>query len=467
MIHNIEIDRLHPHPDNPRKDLGDLVELASSIKANGILQNLTVTPWNFVETDPDKLDEDYDRFVVINGHRRLAAAKLAGLAEVPCAIVEMKHRQQIATMLLENIQRSDLTPIEQAQGFQMMMDLGDTVSGIAEKTGFSYSTIRHRLNLMQLDQKKLQESYQRGGTLMDFVELEKLKDEKLKNEVLEYIGTPNFKWMLDAAIDREAQPERRKKLLEFLKDWAQQIKKAPANPYNYEQCFYKYKIGDFKKPKDANEGGYTYFDSGTDIKLYKKEAKEKKKKANPAEKTYKEQEAQMKDIICRAYESRFDFVKNFAAGKTYKNVIQDFVMKKLLHYGRAEIDDLLELLGIEIPVMSDDVTIPYMTRRDECDNKKTSLVLEKYNQQPERIMFLAAYLGRDDHKTEGYCSFYSYKFSLGHFENEKLDDIYDALISMGYEMSDEEQQLRDGTHPLFTALTIKTDEEADPDAEVN
>jgi len=72
----LPVDRLHPHPDNPRKDLGDLTELSDSIKANGIFQNLTVVP-----DDPTNSITD---FTVIIGHRRLAAAKKVGLQRVPC-----------------------------------------------------------------------------------------------------------------------------------------------------------------------------------------------------------------------------------------------------------------------------------------------------------------------------------------------------------------------------------------------
>ncbi|MEG2624333.1 MAG: ParB N-terminal domain-containing protein, partial [Clostridia bacterium] len=86
MIRNISIENLYPHPQNPRKDLGDLTELAQSIKAQGVLQNLTVVPWNFVEQDKGKWDDDYYRFFVLIGHRRLAASKLAGLTDLPCAV---------------------------------------------------------------------------------------------------------------------------------------------------------------------------------------------------------------------------------------------------------------------------------------------------------------------------------------------------------------------------------------------
>lgn len=91
----LPVDRLHPHPDNPRKDLGDLSELADSIKANGIFQNLTVVVDDLTSTISD--------FTVIIGHRRLAAAKMAGLTEVPCVIAEMDQREQVQTMLLENM----------------------------------------------------------------------------------------------------------------------------------------------------------------------------------------------------------------------------------------------------------------------------------------------------------------------------------------------------------------------------
>lgn len=105
----IAVDKLHPHPQNPRKVIGDVTELAESIKANGILQNLTVVPNN------DNWDDKSD-FTVVIGHRRLAAAKQAGLTELPCAVVEMTEKEQLSTMLTENMQRSDLTVYEEAKG---------------------------------------------------------------------------------------------------------------------------------------------------------------------------------------------------------------------------------------------------------------------------------------------------------------------------------------------------------------
>ena len=109
--------QLHPHPDNPRKDLGDLEELKESIREHGIMQNLTVVP----------VDENLEDFRILIGHRRFAASE-GVLSELPCVIAEgLSDREQVGIMLCENMQRSDLTFMEQAHGFQMMMDLGETV----------------------------------------------------------------------------------------------------------------------------------------------------------------------------------------------------------------------------------------------------------------------------------------------------------------------------------------------------
>ena len=166
----VSTDKISNHPDNPRKNLGDLSELTDSIKAHGILQNLTIVP---VTNHPgytasaDDAEDGIEYYAVI-GNRRLGAAKLAGLGEVPCVVSGMDYQEQIRTMLTENIQRSDLTPYEQAAGFQMMLDLGETAETISQKTGFSSSTVRSRLKLLELDQEKFVQASQRGATLFDY-----------------------------------------------------------------------------------------------------------------------------------------------------------------------------------------------------------------------------------------------------------------------------------------------------------
>lgn len=118
----LPIDTVVPNPANPRKDVGDVTELAESIKAQGIRQNLLVVPM------------PAGMYMLVIGHRRHAAAKLAGLTEVPCVIAELSEREQHELMLVENIQRSDLTPLEEADGFQGLLDLGEDVPGLVESS---------------------------------------------------------------------------------------------------------------------------------------------------------------------------------------------------------------------------------------------------------------------------------------------------------------------------------------------
>lgn len=168
---NMPVECLVPHPQNPRKDLGDLEELTASIKENGIYQNLTVIPVN------EAVPGEEPKYMVVIGHRRLEAAKRAGLKEVPCAIVrDLSETRQLQIMLLENMQRSDLTVYEQAQGFQQLLDFGMDIEDISQQSGFSKSTIRRRLEIAKLDQNKLKEiSSTRQLNLKEFDMLAKIK----------------------------------------------------------------------------------------------------------------------------------------------------------------------------------------------------------------------------------------------------------------------------------------------------
>ena len=254
----LPVDKIGQHPDNPRKNLGDLTELAESIKANGVLQNLTV-----VKRYGEISGEWHGMYTVIIGHRRLAASKLAGLKEVPCVVVEMTPAEQFATMMVENVQRSDLTVYEQAQGFQTMLNLGGTVEEVARQTGFSQSTVRRRLNLMKLDQQKFKESMCRSATLTDYMELDKIKDDARRNKVLDEIGTPNFKAALKSAI---ADEEFAEKIAGWESLGAPFAKKVPQRPgvgdHVMVKQFTKYSAEaaeGFTAPDDADTEEYLYY----------------------------------------------------------------------------------------------------------------------------------------------------------------------------------------------------------------
>lgn len=122
---------IDPHPDNPRKNIGDVNDLAASIKTNGLLTPLSVVP-------------NGERYRVVAGHRRLAACKQAGIGAVPCFVLDLDPLQQLEAMVTENCQREQLTVLEEADAIQGMLDLGATTASVAHRLGRSSDYVRDR-----------------------------------------------------------------------------------------------------------------------------------------------------------------------------------------------------------------------------------------------------------------------------------------------------------------------------------
>lgn len=442
MIQNISIEKLHPHPDNPRKDLGDLTELAESIKANGVLQNLTVVPWfstiTGVGCDDPKQQEEMG-YIVIIGHRRMAAAKLAGLTKVPCSITEMTKQEQVATMLLENMQRSDLTIYEQAQGFQMLLNFGESVADISEKTGFSETTVRRRVKLLELDGGKLKESAERGSTLTDYVGLEKIEDIKLRNKVLDSIGTSNFNYELRQAIDSERKAKWRSAVIEQLDKFATEVKesndsnKGKGNGLRYVSSYYSSQGNEIEIPDDAGETKYFYVVSKYGYVTLYGEPKETEEDTAAKEKRelQKARYNALGEISKRAFDLRYEFVKSISNAKAKKNfstIIKYCISTMLESYSSVDAVDLAGLLDITL---------------SEDDDMALKEILQGIPAQPEKYMFLATYCLLDDNRIN------YYKWDCSYENNKNLNQIYDFLEALGYEISDEEKAMRDGTHELL------------------
>lgn len=189
-IRMIPVDLIDPHPHNPRRDLGDLTELTASIAAQGIRQNLLLTAWA-------------GRYRAVIGHRRLAAARLAGLTEVPAVVDDdLTAAQQLELMLLENIQRSDLSPVEEAEGYQGLLDLGVKVRQIAKATGRAEKTVTARLRLMKLPEQARQMVHTHQATLEDAAALQTLEDRPdLVAQAVKQLGTAQFSYALRTAQD--------------------------------------------------------------------------------------------------------------------------------------------------------------------------------------------------------------------------------------------------------------------------
>lgn len=427
----IPTDKLHPHPDNPRKVIGDVSELAESIKANGILQNLTVVP----------NDDNWDDFTVIIGHRRLAAAKQAGLTELPCAIVEMTEKEQLSTMLTENMQRSDLTVYEEAKGCQLLLDLGDTVAEVAEKTGFSESKIRRRVKLCELDEESFKESQLRQPTLADYERLNQIKNIEVRNELLKSIGTNNFDNLLYSAVKKQETDEEKEKIeklcLEHGMIKAQKHDEIPSN-YEYTGFFaLKDLIG-----KDFADGRkrYFYFGYGSNIYIYA-EAFEKQEKNDAEEEKRKLEEQRWDELVehaeeidkrCEALRIGFMLDTNFNDSSKKQELVK-FIVAQVAAGASRNVHRFSEVV-----------------ENQDAENID-SYINEHWDDNSGRMLMATAYAlcQRTYEKLSFIYVEYSRK-TISRKNSPDLNRFYNLLVKLGYVMSDEEIQLRDGTHPIFT-----------------
>lgn len=425
----IPIEALKPHPDNPRKDVGDITELAESIKANGIFQNLTVIP-------------DDDTYMVVIGHRRLAAARLAGLKELPCMVVEMDAKEQISTMLLENMQRNDLTIWEQAQGFQMMLDLGETESDIAEKTGFSKTTVRHRLKLLELDPAEFRKSQERQPSMADYIELEKISDPKERNKALKSIGTDNFKWAVNQAKRTIEEREAHKAWDKLFKELGI-VKVEPKLVDKKEDLFdYKYvsydiapKKNDISAIKKAAKSGWVsgYAVRYSCVHVLGNDKPKGKKTKSPEEKAVEAKVRRVKKVEAQAKELRESFIKSFTGGNL-SYIIQAAIELKTSLYTWSEKDKKLrEYIGIE----NDDTEL--------SESKRYRYLMDRH---PEIMLFYYVALNQEDNYMASVVG-----FNGKYQRNQKLENWYNVLEYLGYQISDEERALIDGTHECFKEET--------------
>jgi ParB family chromosome partitioning protein len=136
----VAVERIEQNPYQPRKlfDEDELSSLRDSIKTHGVLQPLVVRQVG-------------DRYQLVAGERRLRAAQSAGLTEVPVRVVDFNDQQVLEAALVENIQRTDLNPIEKAHGFKEYLDrFGMTQEQLAARLGLARPTVSNLVNLLDL-----------------------------------------------------------------------------------------------------------------------------------------------------------------------------------------------------------------------------------------------------------------------------------------------------------------------------
>jgi ParB family chromosome partitioning protein len=189
----IRVDEIRPNPDQPRKALGDLRELTESVREKGVLEPLLV---RFVASE--------GCFFIISGERRYHAARAAGLREVPCIEKTVDDAETLEIALIENIQRKDLTPFEEADGLQRLASQFEyTHEDMAKKIGRARSSVTETLSLLNIPEALRKKCVEQGITSKSL--LLQIARQPTEKKMLEM-----FQRILQGGLTRdEARRERR------------------------------------------------------------------------------------------------------------------------------------------------------------------------------------------------------------------------------------------------------------------
>lgn len=210
----LKVSEIEPNKDQPRTDFDDkaLSELAESIALHGVLQPLLVRPLV------------YGGYQIVAGERRYRASRMAGLTEVPVVIRELDDKETMELALIENLQRENLTPIEEAKGYKTLMDTyGFTQEQVSSSVGKSRSAVANSLRLLNLPEEIIDLISQgkiTGGHARALLSLEN-KDEMLKisREIMDKdLSVRQTEKLTQKSKKGEKTPPKKEEKTNFLKE---------------------------------------------------------------------------------------------------------------------------------------------------------------------------------------------------------------------------------------------------------
>ena len=422
MTQEIKVSLLMQHPKNLRKEYRDIDELAASIKAEGVLQNLVVIPDDAVE----------GHYLVIGGNRRLLAARKAKIETVPCVVRENMTEEEVAKfMLTENMQRNDLTPIEEAYGIQTCIeDYGIKVDDLAKETGLSHTTIRHRLNIAKLD-KDILDEVPAQVTLKEYAELEKIKSIEKRNEAAKYLGKTEFKQKVYDIVQKEEIDDWKDKMRKILDTFATEAKKQEEGYRWVTNYYYNYsRKGSDTPEKPEEDGKYSYVVLYTSIVLYKfieKDEYEDDDDDDWDEEEDEKKDAERDEIFEKYYRRRLDYVKS-REGEISETDVQYHLLKAALQIPRT--------YGVCKEAWKE-------IHGEDLNEKKDILAPSPAVNQVNIVDWL--YCRLEDGADLDLLS-WDNKYQEDH---PKATELYSLLDDMGYIMDETESEMLDGTWELY------------------
>jgi ParB family chromosome partitioning protein len=317
-----------------------------------------------------------------------------------------------------------------------MMDLGRSVSEIARRTGFSETTVRARAELAKLDAGAFKEAEGRGGRLTDFVKINALESVERRNKVLEAVGTHNFDWSLRTALSEERAEKNKPAMIAALAAFAVE-KEGADKGYAYVESYSLSDADPAKvvRPKDADTTPYCFFVRGGTITLMREKATgygnsdEEAKRERERERIREEHKKDMGVLSDKALELRMDFARSVTNSAAKKALPKFLGAATQIFYlcGYAQWDIFADALNL-----------------DDCEDLELADVMRESGANEERILFALAY-ARAESRKRPFGFFGNYLPGVG----GGIAEVHALLSAFGYEPSDEEKALADGTHELY------------------
>lgn len=205
FLPELSLAKIAQHPDNPRHDVGDVTDLAASIKDHGVLEPLVVVPLGSVSDDLKVSRAKAVEYALIAGHRRLAAAKAAKVKTVPVVVRHdlATREEQVAAMVIENQHRADLSPVEEGEAYQLLLDITpkSTQATVAAAVGMPKKRVSERVRLTKLGDAAKAAIHDGQITLSDALEVLAIEKRHpdLAQKVTLAAGSPDFKYELTRA----------------------------------------------------------------------------------------------------------------------------------------------------------------------------------------------------------------------------------------------------------------------------
>lgn len=478
VMHYIPAELIDPRPGN--RDIGDVTELADSIRSEGIHTPLTVCP---------HVDGIEGRYTAVAGNRRRAAGILAGLSELPCIVREMTARERITMMLSENIQRKEMTPLEEADAMQqLMLALPEgSAAAVARETGISETTVRRRLKLLELDRQGLEQANGRGATLGDYEKLNQIKDPGRKNRVLAAIGTADF----DRILQAETRNEKREFHLDRLAGILEKKGAVRLCPEEWKTrtdllCEKTIHCWDLDETavvgKLDRDESWCYTAGIPDgIRIYKVRRTEPEQSVHKTDvQTAREELDRLTADIREQLEGlrqeavqldqefldlREQFVGEFSTFARNREEIMEFAARAII-VGTWWSDERMEELAgwLDVPVEPDPERKGSIRLNDEALGRVIRA-------NPEKVLLYSAYCMMEKN-TGSWFEQGKYNGSVGCCVLEakrdcRLDQLYRLLKLLGYQMSSDEQAAQAGRLPICgqAARILETYKEVKRDLE--